>query len=64
MKKRDRAIPQLLLELAHHYGVKANAVRATKGVEHLHTRRLERIAKHLRAAHDGIVGERQEGRAE
>ena len=58
MKKRDRAVPRFLLQLAYHYMQKAQRVRAAKGVEHLHTRRLERIAKHLVAAHDGIVGER------
>lgn len=58
MTKAERAIPRLLLKLAHLYGVKADQVRASKGVAHLHTRRLERIARHLRAAYDGIVGER------
>lgn len=56
--KHERAIQRFLLQLAHHYGVNANDSRARRGAEHLRTRRLERIAKHLRAAYDGIVGER------
>lgn len=55
MTKAERAIPQFLLQLAHHYGLRAQRVRVAKGPAHLHTRRLERIAKHLRAAYDGIT---------
>jgi hypothetical protein len=58
MTKDERRIPVLLAKLADLYQVKANRVRQEKGAAHLHTRRLERIAGHLRAAHDGIVGER------
>ncbi len=57
MKKRDRSVSTFLLKLAEHYAAKAQRVRARKGVEHLHTRRVERIATHLRAAYDGIVGD-------
>lgn len=58
--KRERQVPRLLLGLAHRYAVKAQDVAKKKGVGHLHTRRLERIAKHLRAAYDGIVGDHGE----
>jgi hypothetical protein len=58
VSKADRKVPRFLLALAHHYGVKAGRVKAAKGPLHLHTRRLERVAKHLRAAYDGIIGER------
>ena len=60
MTKRERAVPRFLLTLAHHYAMKAQAVRGRKGQASMHTRRLERIAKHLRAAYDGIIGERSE----
>lgn len=56
--KRNARVLAFLLSLSHHYGLKAQKVRQRKGVEHLHTRRLERISKHLRAAHDGIAGDR------
>jgi hypothetical protein len=57
VKKRERTVSTFLLHLSKHYAAKAQRVRARKGIEHLHTRRLERIAKHLGAAYDGIVGD-------
>lgn len=60
MSRQQKALLEFLLQLSHHYAMKAQRVRASKGVEHLHTRRLERIAKHLRAAYDGINGEGNE----
>lgn len=60
MKKADRAICTLLLRWSHYYGLKAARVKSAKGPAHLHTRRLERIARHMRAAYDGIIGGRVE----
>jgi hypothetical protein len=55
---REQTLLKVLLREAHEYAVKAARVRAAKGALSMHTRRLERISKHLRAAYDGIRGAR------
>jgi hypothetical protein len=56
--RAERALAYLVVL----YSQKYQRVRTAKGPEHLHTRRLERIWKHLRAAHDGMLFERSDAK--